>query len=512
MNKLLALLRPSPATRVAAGLVSLMVMLILGVDLFTGILPDRVGEARRLRTDSALALTTQVNAALRQDRGADLQAVLTAAARHDPLLQSVAVRTVAGELLAQVGDHEHHWHLAADEPSTLDNVRMPILADGRPWGEVQLGFGPALPQTLGGWLCDPLVLGIVLLTVAGFGVFQLYLRRVLRYLDPNSAVPERVRTAFDTLSEGVLVLDRAGNIMLINRTLRSLHPGITDDLIGTRAAALGWIVGSLPPAPEPPWALAVRDNRPRLGYRLRVEATGAEPRELVMNCSPISDGSGRVRGCLASFSDVTELHQRTEHLRVALDELNASKREIERKNEELTLQAMRDPLTGCLNRRALMQEGERCVERARRNAEALCCIMCDIDHFKSVNDQFGHAAGDVVIQAAVKSLSRCLRLGDLLGRYGGEEFCVVLPAASLVQALEVAERLRAEVEANVAAALRQPSRPKVTMSFGVALWTPEVAGPAELIDRADQALYQSKQHGRNRVMAWAARPQQAETA
>ena len=125
--------------------------------------------------------------------------------------------------------------------------------------------------------------------------------------------------------------------------------------------------------------------------------------------------------------------------------------------------------------------------------------MGDIDHFKSINDQFGHASGDVVIQAAVKAINRGLRVGDLLGRYGGEEFCILLINASASQGLEVAERLRAEVEATVGQALRQPERAQVTMSFGVSQWVAGQETAAALIDRADQALYRAKKAGRNQV-------------
>jgi diguanylate cyclase (GGDEF)-like protein/PAS domain S-box-containing protein len=495
--------RFSPATRVATGLVSLMVMLILLVDVFTGLFPDRLDEAKRLRTASAAAVALQVNAALRQhaDAGA-LQATIGTALRHDNRLLSLAVRVPSGELVAQIGDHARLWTLAPGELSNLQNARLPILAEGRPWADLEIAFPPATPQTLAGWLRDPLVEGISLISLLGFVVFQLYLRRVLRYLDPNSAVPERVRTAFDTLSEAVLVLDPEGNVMLVNRAFRSLRPESKDDIVGTPAARMTWLLSSLPADQELPWQVAVRENRALLGRRLHVDLPDGRRRELVMNCSPISDGAGRTRGCLASFDDVTELHERTERLRVALEELSASQREIERKNEELTIQATRDPLTGCLNRRALMQEAEQRVRAAHAGGETLSCIMCDIDHFKSINDQFGHASGDVVIQAAVKSLTRGMRLGDVLGRYGGEEFCLLLPNTSIRQALEVAERLRAEVERHVAAALRQPTRPRVTMSFGAAEWTAAVPGPVELIDFADQALYRSKQNGRNRVTAW----------
>jgi diguanylate cyclase (GGDEF)-like protein len=201
---------------------------------------------------------------------------------------------------------------------------------------------------------------------------------------------------------------------------------------------------------------------------------------------------------------VTELHERTEGLRVALVELHASREEIRQKNEELTLLATRDPLTGCLNRRAFLADSERALAAAAAAAagQPLCAIMCDVDHFKSINDRFGHGGGDEVLKAVAKALGRGLRTGDLLGRYGGEEFCIVLPDATLAQARVIAERLRAEVEANAGSAVRHLADVKVTMSFGVDVLGADMANFAALVDRADQALYRSKQTGRNRVTAF----------
>ena len=111
-----------------------------------------------------------------------------------------------GRVLATQGNHGG-WRLGPQDSSTLANVRVPLVAAGKPWGEVQISFPPVWPRTLGGWLRDPLVQWLGFITGAGLLAYSLYLRRMLRHLDPNAAVPERVRDAFDTLTEGVLVLD-----------------------------------------------------------------------------------------------------------------------------------------------------------------------------------------------------------------------------------------------------------------------------------------------------------------
>ncbi len=494
--------RASPATRVAFGLVALMVSLLLISDLFvSGFLPDRVAEARRQRLLAAELVGIQVAQALRHDSDDDLRAALAAALRRDPQLRSAAV--IGGSTpRALVGDHARAWRLGATDPSTVDNLRSTLSVDGGRWGELQLAFAPAAPNSLRQWLSEPAVIGALLMAGLGFVSFQLYLRRAMRYLDPSAAVPERVRTAFDTLTEAVLVLDTGGRIMLANRALVLLGPDAAPIRTGASVADLGWLVEALPAALDPPWRRVLETNEPLLGIEIRLGAGGPAPREVVMNCTPINDGFQRARGCLVTMSDVTELHERTEGLRVALAELHTSREEIRRKNEELTLLATRDALTGCLNRRAFLAESERSIAAATASGAPLCAIMCDVDHFKSINDRFGHGGGDEVLKAVAKALGRGLRTGDLLGRYGGEEFCIVLPDATLAQAREVAERLRADVEANAGSAVRHLADVKVTMSFGVEQLGAGAAQFAALVARADLALYRSKETGRNRVTAW----------
>lgn len=503
----------TPAVRVALGLVSLMVTLVLIAEMFTGYPSDR-GEL--VRNHHALVTRTvaqEVARVLSADASGavQLQRVLADARAHEPRLLSARVLDNHGQVLGQVGNHQRGWYLETGTSSTLDNIRIPLMVGNQRWGEIQFVMQPLYPTTLAGWLREPLVHWLAFISVVGLLVYSLYLRRVLRHLDPNAAVPERVRTAFDTLTEGVLVLDTVGRVMLANKAFTLVDGEEAKALTGRDATELRWLVDSLPAERRnpPPWRQAVQDKAPVLGVPMHVLRPRQPALRLVLNCSPISD-NGRVRGCLASFSDVTQLQERTEKLRVALEDLGASQKEIERQNEELTLLATRDALTGIFNRRSLMQQAEQRFAEARANGTPLTCIMCDIDHFKSVNDKYGHGGGDQVIQGAARALSRGLRIEDFVGRYGGEEFCVMLPGSTLAQAREVAERLREDIAATLGAALRDHPGVRVTMSFGVGELEAGMADPAALIDLADQALYHSKKNGRNRVTAW--RTEDTETA
>jgi diguanylate cyclase (GGDEF)-like protein len=122
--------------------------------------------------------------------------------------------------------------------------------------------------------------------------------------------------------------------------------------------------------------------------------------------------------------------------------------------------------------------------------------MADIDHFKRINDTEGHSTGDEVIRRVAEGLASEMRSGDIVCRYGGEEFCIILPAAPIEAAVAVAERLRRKVE------LPGFARVPVTVSFGVSSSAFGATKPTELIDQADEALYASKEAGRNRVTRW----------
>ena len=167
--------------------------------------------------------------------------------------------------------------------------------------------------------------------------------------------------------------------------------------------------------------------------------------------------------------------------------------------ERMRTMAYRDPLTGLPNRRALSELLDREVDHARRTP--LSVIAFDLDEFKRVNDTLGHAAGDLVLQAAGLTMQSQLRAGDTAGRWGGEEFLVVAPGSTFDEAGELAERLRRSLELNL-----RVDGITITASFGVAQYSAGMS-VATLLARADQLMYQAKLGGRNRVAstAWVPR-------
>ena len=163
--------------------------------------------------------------------------------------------------------------------------------------------------------------------------------------------------------------------------------------------------------------------------------------------------------------------------------------------EETQLLALTDGLTGLYNRRHASKRLEDEIARARRNSTGLCVAMCDVDHFKAINDEFGHSAGDHVLQQIANSLTEYVRRNDIVSRWGGEEFLVIFSEIKLTAARIVAERLRGRLASTPQV---EGGPEQISVSIGLAMLQKGVTADA-LIEQADQALYRAKARGRNRV-------------
>jgi two-component system, cell cycle response regulator len=171
--------------------------------------------------------------------------------------------------------------------------------------------------------------------------------------------------------------------------------------------------------------------------------------------------------------------------------------ELRQRNEDLDRISRTDALTGLRNRRHVEEYLVKLTSLARRNAEPIAVLVIDIDHFKSVNDSHGHDAGDVVLREVAGRMLGSVRLEDMVGRWGGEEFLVVLPNTAAEGAAELAERLR-QVVAETPCRLADGDAVQVTISVGCAASLMDDAG--RLVRSADAAMYEAKESGRNRVV------------
>jgi diguanylate cyclase (GGDEF)-like protein len=504
--------RPSPLVQMTMALVALASTLVILGSLFFDTMPDRGAHDRAVRKAVGEALAVQLAEMLRRDEPREIEKTLAVIAGRTEGLRSVGVRRADGTLVLDSGAHARQWKLDDDERSRPEQLTVPLHAQGQRWGRVELAFAADEAHPVLAFFREPLVQMLLFIGIAGWLVFGLYMRRALQHLDPASVVPERVQGAFDAMAEGVVVLDARARVLLSNKAFRALHPELAQVPTGSTLAALPWLAASFgADAAQHPWMRAMAERTPNAGTAVEA-GHGDDKRQLVFNAAPISDAGGAVRGCMVTVADLSALHRSNEALREALEALAASKGEVERKNDELERLATRDPLTGALNRRAFHAALDHAWRDAQRSGKALSCLMVDIDHFKRINDTHGHGVGDRVIQEVARKLQDCVRGTDLVCRWGGEEFCVVVGGIDIAETLDFAERVRMRIERECGAAVREVSGLRITASVGAEVAQGQGESPAALIERADQALLRAKRAGRNRVVMPAAASLQAPSA
>jgi diguanylate cyclase (GGDEF)-like protein/PAS domain S-box-containing protein len=486
--------------RLTLGLVGLTASLLLAAQLF-GLIPDETQTVLDGRRKFAEALAVQVSTQADEITLPSLQALLEAVVERNDDILSAGFRDGADNLVVAAGDHVREWHTPKEGRSTPDDVQVPILRGDMRIGTIELAY-EKIPG-FSNW--DPrhnaTLLLVIFMSVAGFLGYFLVLRRSLKALDPNAVIPERVRAALDALVEGVIILDEKEQIVLANKSFADRLNVAATELIGHNVSGFNWrTVQTGGAASELPWRIAMQTGQAQTAIPLSLRSAAGEVRNYMVNGTPILEGNNQVRGVLATFDDVTALEQRHTDLQRALVKLKDSQSEIERQNVELRFLATRDPLTGCLNRRAFFESFEQLFAAARNESTPLSCVMLDIDHFKSINDRYGHATGDKVIAYVAEVLRDGAGDQDLICRYGGEEFCVVIPETTAEDAWQKIDALRQKIATGSTSLFTGGAH--ITASAGIASLPGGAEDPATIINQADTALYSAKQGGRNRVIRW----------
>ncbi len=289
-----------------------------------------------------------------------------------------------------------------------------------------------------------------------------------------------LRAIVDDLDYGIVVLDAARNVQFVNRTFRKFWR-LPDDVADSRPSFIKLMYhgrGSAAYAVAPHALgdyLARQLESIRTGHdgALNIRLTNGEV--IRFHCKALPDG-----GRLLSYGNVSDLVRESE----ALERL-----------------ASIDAMTGLANRRNFLELAEAEWTRFRRYGRPMALLMCDIDHFKAVNDTYGHDAGDQVIKTVADVLHKHKRASDTAGRLGGEEFALILPEATLDSAVAAGERLRKLVAEHVITV--GGARISVTISVGASICHAATSGIEDLIKQADLALYEAKRGGRNRVCRYA---------
>lgn len=493
--------RPSPILHITFALTLLGCAVLIMAQWMWNLFPDPREREAGWRQAHAESATAQVLFLLERNLTPELQRTLELAAKADARIRSIGIRRSDGSVMVQTREHVRYWHPPADGRSTLTDVVVPISTPSARWGQLEMSFEPEAKGVLAMLAKYPLAIALGHFALVGALLYWLYLRRAMVLLDPSAVIPERIRAAYDVMTEGVALLDARGRILMVNTAFHGLPPSPWPDVVGKKLSSLPWLAAGLPAdSSRHPWALAMRSGQASSGHELCVGTEAATARRLILNCAPIADRDGRPRGCIVTFDDVSALQRTNEQLAVALSELQSSKLEIERKNLELEKLASHDNLSGCLTRGAGLVKGEALLDAAVSQEAPLSCMLIDIDSFKSVNDSYGHAKGDQMIRLIGQSLVTTLEDPAVAVRHGGDEFVAFVPGHDLKACHRLAEQLRADLHQRSARLAVEELAPHVTVSIGVAQWDgTTMQSLADLIAAADEALYEAKAQGRNCV-------------
>jgi len=478
-----------------------IIVILLGNML--GLVADQSAVTMESRKIVAQSLALQCTLAAQKNEISSLEKILEAVVDTQPEVLSLGILGLDGFYFTKTKEHSLHWIKPPEGSSQTNHWQVPIHKGTNRWANLEISFLPRGGQyTILGYPISPLALQVIFCAGAFFMGFFIFMRKTLQHLDPSSVMPPRVKYALDTLNEGVLLVDKQDNIVLANTAFAEKMERTTESLVGQKASLLQWLDPEKKRPLTFPWLEAMEKNEAQTGVSLHVVRENGEGLIFIVNGAPILDDKGKSLGAIASFTDVTELENRNTQLSEMLKLLEGSKNEIAQQNIELEYLAMRDPLTGCLNRRAFYRKAQNDMEKIHAEGAEMACIMADIDHFKLINDKYGHAIGDQVIQFFARTFQRAVRDDDAICRYGGEEFCVLLPTCNLERALTIAEKVRSNVAAGGQRAIPEAPGIAVYGSFGVTVASSHVTDVDMLIGRADDALYKAKESGRNRVLSW----------
>lgn len=329
--------------------------------------------------------------------------------------------------------------------------------------------------------------------------------------ESNRDVSERVRIAqelqkqrdfatqvINAMGQGLTVTDAEGRFEFVNAAYARLFGYEVGELLGKypRDVTIPEEWGALENQRK------LREDGQSSTYESRIQKADGDMAHVLIAAVPRKSDTQNYGGAIAVITDLTEQKRIQDELRKARDAFETANHQLQQALTREQALSHTDGLTGVYNRRYFFELAEKWFGISIRHKQPLSAMMIDIDHFKQVNDEFGHATGDEVIRLVIRSTRDELRSEDVVGRYGGEEFVVILPMTNLEQAKILAERVRALAES-----LQFPTdkgEARVTLSIGVAAMPVDqkLESVEFLIRNADKAMYIAKQDGRNRVRVY----------
>jgi PAS domain S-box-containing protein len=342
---------------IALGLVSLVSSALL-LASFLGLIPDRTQAVREGRIALAESLAAAATVILSGNEPLRMEEVLRFTRSRNKDLRSVGLRSREGRLVMAVGEHARQWVPLETGSATDAQVQVVLFAQGERWGQLELRFEPTVAPGILGVLQMPLLVLIAFCATLCFLGFTIYLGRVLRHLDPSQAIPGRVRSALDSLTEGLLVIDPQQSVVLANAALVKLVGRTNEQLMGTTIDTLAWrdASGQTLPAAGRPWALALQEGRVQRDVQLQLLDAQGLPRTFIVNCSPVLNARGRAGGALVALEDITQLEESKIALQGAKEEADAANRA---KSEFLANMSheIRTPMNAILGFTELLRRG-----------------------------------------------------------------------------------------------------------------------------------------------------------
>jgi PAS domain S-box-containing protein len=311
--------------RIAFGQAGMLVSLILTAAIL-GLLPDRDAEVRQSHAALAEAVAANSSVFLTRSDLKRMQANLEIIVERNSDILSAGIRTEDGKLVVSIRDHATEWRDLLDDSRTNAQVFVPIWQGNEKWGQVELRFPPLRAEGWIGWLSHPLLHLILFITLTSFVLFFFYLGRMLKQLDPSQAIPGRVRSALDTMAEGLLVIDARQNIVLANSAFAAIVGRDPDDLLGYQVGDFPWVNMDAEPFDndQAPWSVALKEGEQQTNVRLRLELVQGRSWTFMVNSSPVLADNGKAGGVLSSFDDVTELEEKEIELQKSKEEADAA--------------------------------------------------------------------------------------------------------------------------------------------------------------------------------------------
>lgn len=368
--------------RIAFGLVSILLSTIL-MAVFTGIGPDARQAVMRGREKLCESIAINSSILISRDDLTRMEGILSAMVERDGDLLSAAIRRADGRSYVQIGDHMAHW--GDDSRSTDSQVQVPLWSGKSKWGTVELRFRPVTARGVSGIIHSPWTKHIAMVGIVCFVFFSVYLRMVLRQLDPSKAIPKRVQSALNTLAEGLLVTDKKGHVVLANEAFARWAGESPERLIGRAATKFPWTIpGDDGASDRYPWVRAIEDKALQPHVLLELIDCQGKQLTLLANSSPVLGHDGQYRGVLTSFQDVTELEEHKIELlkaKEAADEANQAKSEfLARMSHEI-----RTPMNAILGYTEVLQRGF--AEDEQQRQEHLRTIQSSGEHLLAlIND------------------------------------------------------------------------------------------------------------------------------